>query len=140
MQLIIPAYLWEKILSHAKEDAPKECCGYLLGERRGEDNLLVEVFPMQNTHPSPCKHFSFSPKDQFRVLKEFPHLQIIGVYHSHPNSQAIASEEDKSYMFFSTYSNLIISLKNGISFASYRKIKEKLYEEKVVFLTHFKYN
>lgn len=140
VQLLIPHLLWEKILSQAQNQAPYECCGYLLGERKGEDNSLIEIFPMQNIHPSPCRHFSFSPSEQLRVLKEFAHLQIIGVYHSHPNSEAIASEEDKMYMFFSTYSHLIISLKNGISFASYRKIREKLYKEKVVFLTHFKYN
>lgn len=40
-------------------------------------------------------------------------------------------------MFFETYSNLIISLKNGITFASYRKIKQKVLNESVVFITHF---
>lgn len=140
MQLLIPSLLWEKLLFQAQSQAPRECCGYLLGERKGEDNILIEIFPMKNIHSSPCKYFSFSPYEQLRVLKEFSYLQIIGIYHSHPHSKPIASQEDQAYMFFHTYSNLIISLKEEISFASYRKIKEKLYQEKVVFLTHFKYN
>lgn len=135
MQLIIPAHLWEKILSHAKEQAPKECCGYLLGRREGESNVVEEVFPMQNTHPQPKEHFSFSPKEQLRVLREYSHLQIIGIYHSHPSSDPIPSQEDKEYMYFETYSNLILSLKNGIAFASYRKIKQEVLNEEVVLNT-----
>ena len=133
VQLLIPSNLWEKILSHAKEQSPKECCGYLLGEVKGKSNILLEVFPMQNIHPSPTRHFSFSPQEQLRVLKEFSHLQIIGIYHSHPLSPPTPSQEDKAYMFFETYSNLIISLQNGISFASYRKIQDKTLAESVLF-------
>lgn len=132
MQLIIPHNLWEKIISHAKQEAPKECCGYLLGEMQGEDNRVLQVFPMQNTHLSPNEHFSFSPKEQLRVFRDFSHLHIIGIYHSHPASKPIPSQEDRDFMFFETYSNLIISLQNGISFASYRKIKQEVLNEKVV--------
>lgn len=92
---------------------------------------------MQNIHANPQKHFAFLPSEQLRVLREFPHLQIIGIYHSHPLSKPIASQEDRDFMFFETYSNLIISLKNGITFASYRKIKQKVLNESVVFITHF---
>lgn len=136
MQLIIPPYLWEKILSHAKEQDPKECCGYLLGKREGESNVVLEICPMRNTHPLPKEHFSFSPQEQLEILKKFSHLQIVGIYHSHPNSKPIPSQEDKEYMFFETYSNLIISPKNGIIFASYRRIGQEVLNEKVV-LTHF---
>lgn len=95
--------------------------------------MVVEIFPMQNVHPSPKKHFSFSAQEQLRVLKEFSHLSIVGVYHSHPSSKPIPSQEDKDFMFFPTYSNLIVSLQNGIAFASYRKIKEKVLRESIVF-------
>lgn len=137
MQLLIPHPLWEDILSHAQQESPKECCGYLLGKRSGEDNILTHFYPMQNTHPHPQKHFAFSPLEQLRVLREFPHLQIIGIYHSHPYSEPVASQEDRDFMFFETYSNLIISLKNGITFASYRKIRQNVLNESVVFITHF---
>ena len=50
---------------------------------------------MQNIHPSPTRHFSFSPQEQLRVLKEFSHLQIIGIYHSHPLSPPTPSQEDE---------------------------------------------
>lgn len=135
MQLIIPHHLWEKILSHAKGEAPKECCGYLLGRMEGESNVVEEVFAMQNTHPQPKEHFSFSSKEQLKVLREYSHLQIIGIYHSHPSSDPIPSQEDEEYMYFQTYSNLIISLKNGITFASYRKIKQEVLNEEVVLNT-----
>ena len=88
---------------------------------------------MQNIHPSPTRHFSISPQEQLRVLKEFSPLQIIGIYPAHPLSPPTPSQEDKAYMFFETYSNLIISLQNGISFASYRKIQDKTLAESVLF-------
>lgn len=97
--------------------------------------MVLEVYPMQNIHPLPKEHFSFSPKEQLKVLREFPHLQIIGIYHSHPSSEPIPSQEDKEYMYFETYSNLIISLKDGIAFASYRKIKQEVLNEEVVLNT-----
>lgn len=97
--------------------------------------MVEEVFPMQNTHSQPKEHFSFSPKEQLRVLKEYSHLQIIGIYHSHPSSDPIPSQEDKEYMYFATYSNLILSLKNGIAFASYRTIKQEVLNEEVVLNT-----
>lgn len=134
VQLLIPSSLWEKILAHAKSQAPNECCGYMLGRSEGRGNILAHFFAMSNTHPHPQEHFSFSPLEQLKVLREFSHLQIIGIYHSHPHSKPIPSQEDRAFMFFESYSNLIISLQNGISFASYRKINQEVRSESVVFL------
>lgn len=133
MQLLIPSSLWEQILAHAKNQAPNECCGYMLGRSEGKSNILTHFFAMTNTHSHPKEHFSFSPAEQLRVLREFPHLQIIGIYHSHPHSKPSPSQEDKAFMFFESYSNLIISLQDGISFASYRKINQEVHSESVVF-------
>lgn len=131
MQLLIPSPLWEQILAHAKSQAPKECCGYMLGRSEGESNILTHFYAMSNIHPQPKEHFSFSPAEQLKVLREFSHLQIIGIYHSHPCSKPIPSQEDRAFMFFETYSNLIISLQGGISFASYRKINQEVQSESV---------
>lgn len=134
MQLLIPSSLWEQILTHAKNQAPNECCGYMLGRSEGKSNILTHFYAMSNIHPQPQEHFSFSPAEQLRVLREFSHLQIIGIYHSHPHSKPIPSQEDRDFMFFESYSNLIVSLQNGISFASYRKINQEVHSESVVFL------
>lgn len=133
MLLLIPCSLWGRLTDEAKKCAPKECCGYLFGERRGDENVLEGIYPMKNIHCMPQKHFAFSPLEQLEVLKTHS-SRIIGIYHSHPCSKPIASPEDKAYIYFETYSNLIISLKNGISFASYRKVNKKTLKESIIFL------
>ncbi|MCE3047079.1 M67 family metallopeptidase [Helicobacter kayseriensis] len=137
MQLTIPQCLYSQLIQEAKHHFPQECCGYLLGSTQGQNNLLQSYIPMPNTHKTPQTHFAFDPLDQlqaFGILKQ-KRLQIIGVFHSHPNSPPIPSQEDLRFSFFVTQSFLIISLKNGITFASYRINAHKAKKEKIEILS-----
>lgn len=83
--------IYDKIKSHAEQDAPIEACGYLAGN----GNKITEIFKLQNIDKSP-EHFSFDPKEQFKIVKEARKLglALIAVYHSHPETPARLSEED----------------------------------------------
>lgn len=92
MTLKIPLPIKEEIIRLAERDDPIETCGYLAGTDNDE---VRAIFPMTNIDHSP-EHFSFDPREQFRVVKEARQrgLKLVAVYHSHPTTPARLSEED----------------------------------------------
>jgi proteasome lid subunit RPN8/RPN11 len=103
----IPQWIVDAIIQQAYDELPDETCGLLAGI----DGVVKKRFPMENTDHSP-EHFSFDPKEQFRVLKEAraEGLKIIANYHSHPSSPARPSEEDIRLAFDPQIFYLIVSL------------------------------
>lgn len=83
--------LIKKIAAQAEAEYPEECCGYLAGA----DGKILGVYPMENIDHS-SEHFTFSPEEQFRVLKQAraDGFDILGPYHSHPETPARMSAED----------------------------------------------
>lgn len=80
--------------AHARREAPRECCGLLVG--RGA--RVAFALPMANTHARPRAAFRLDPADHItirRVLRRFaPPLEIVGVYHSHPAGGTRPSPRD----------------------------------------------
>lgn len=117
---------------HAERTYPEECCGLLLGTRSRDRKILIDVIPTENSwnqeaaqsfeeisgskqrEESKNRNFSIAPEEMLRVQKEARDraLDIIGIYHSHPDSPAIPSEFDRA-IAWSTYSYLIISVPQG---------------------------
>jgi len=56
MGIRISKKVWQKIIDHAKNEAPIEACGYLAGKK----SEVTEFFQMCNCDNSP-DHFSFIP-------------------------------------------------------------------------------
>lgn len=133
MQLMLRQHHLNELLSYAQKNPTFESCAYLLGTSDDKNNQLKQIIPMSNVHPSAEHFFAFSPNEQLRVfhLLQKLRLQIIGIFHSHPHSPPILSDEDLKYIFFPNQSNLILSLKNGPLFASYRLISDQIKEERI---------
>jgi len=81
----------DEIYRHALKEAPLEACGYLAGRK----NIITKNYPMINIDKS-HDHFTLDVNEQFRVIRDARNngLEIMAVYHSHPNSPARLSEED----------------------------------------------
>ena len=81
----------DQLIHHATQELPNECCGYITGI----DSNCLTIYEMTNVDQSPV-HFSFDPKEQFSVIKESRKKGEVPlvVYHSHPESAAILSNED----------------------------------------------
>jgi proteasome lid subunit RPN8/RPN11 len=81
----------EAIIAHARAEAPRECCGLLLGSlteiRRAE--------PARNLSPQATR-YDLDPTDHFRILRlaRAEGLDVIGAYHSHPASAPVPSPTD----------------------------------------------
>lgn len=97
------------IKEHGINDKPIEACGYLAGK----NNTILKAIKMKNVDNSP-EHFSFDIKEQFKVLKEVRKegLELIGIYHTHPNSPARMSEEDIRLANDLNFIYLIYSIKD----------------------------
>ena len=96
MQKIIVSQSDKKILAeHAEKENPNESCALLFG--RG--NIVSEVFLTKNIEESPV-NFTISNEQLIEGYKiaEERKIEVIGIFHSHPNSEAYPSNTDKKFM------------------------------------------
>jgi len=107
IRMKIPKLILAEIFEQAQAELPIEACGYLAGN----EDLVKKFYPMKNMDQSP-EHFSFDAQEQFRILKETREkkLDLIAVYHSHPETPARPSLEDIKLAFDSQISYIIVSL------------------------------
>jgi len=89
----------DKLITHAIERQPNESCAMLLGEKIDDAWNVKEVFLTENTDKSQT-NFTISPEELLKgyQLAAKMHLELVGVFHSHPNSDAIPSSTDKKFM------------------------------------------
>ncbi len=111
ISISIPDSIVDQLIVHAKRELPNECCGYITGAN-GRCNTVYE---MKNVDASPV-HFSFEPKEQFSVIKSARKNNEVPlvVYHSHPESAAVLSNEDLRLLTDPSMIYLIISLENDL--------------------------
>lgn len=96
MQKIILSQSDKKILTeHAENEKPNESCAILFGN----DDLVSEVFLTKNIEESPV-NFTISNEQLIEGYKiaEEKRVEVIGIFHSHPNSDAYPSNTDKKFM------------------------------------------
>lgn len=96
MQKIILSQSDKKILTeHAENEKPNESCAILFGK----NNLVSEVFLTKNIEESPI-NFTISNEQLIEGYKiaERKRIKVIGIFHSHPNSDAYPSNTDKKFM------------------------------------------
>jgi proteasome lid subunit RPN8/RPN11 len=125
------SYHLQAIQAHAERTYPEECCGLLLGELRGDTKILVDVLPTENSwdaqaatfqaiegsvqlESSKRRRFSIAPTVMLKAQKDARdrNLNIIGIYHSHPDHPAIPSEFDRA-IAWQQYSYIIVSVQEG---------------------------
>ena len=117
----IPQEIIDKLISQARQDAPNETCGYLLGTSGPEGDVVTEHYWMENIDHSP-EHFSFAPKDQFTALRyaRSKDLKILANWHSHPASPSRPSQEDLRLANDPTIRYAILSLHEGVHLNSFK--------------------
>jgi len=89
----------DKLITHAIEQQPNESCAMLLGEKIDDAWNVKEVFLTENIDKSQT-NFTISPEELLKgyQLAAKMHSELVGVFHSHPNSDAIPSSTDKKFM------------------------------------------
>jgi proteasome lid subunit RPN8/RPN11 len=96
LQEIILSQTDKKILSEYSENQkPNESCAILFGK----NNQVLDLFLTENIEESPV-NFTISNKqliEGYKVAEE-KKMDVIGIFHSHPNSDAYPSNTDKKFM------------------------------------------
>ncbi len=89
----------DQLITHAIEQQPHESCAMLLGKKVDDAWNIKEVFLTQNIDNSQI-NFTISPEELLKgyQLAEKMHLELVGIFHSHPNSDTTPSNTDKKFM------------------------------------------
>ena len=89
----------DQLITHAIEQQPHESCAMLLGKKVDDAWNIKEIFLTQNIDNSQI-NFTISPEELLKgyQLAEKMHLELVGIFHSHPNSDTTPSNTDKKFM------------------------------------------
>lgn len=102
---------YDIILNHAIQGLPNEACGLIAGLVREDEKHIEKVYLLTNIDAS-NEHFSMDPKEQLAAIKDIRlnEFQLLGNFHSHPESPSRPSEEDKRLAFDTKMDYLILSI------------------------------
>ena len=120
--LIIEQKPLNEMYQDALQSFPDECCGFLFGKEVGEEKLITKILVVNNSKENDKRRrFQIAPKDYLNAERfaDENELQLLGVYHSHPNHPAIPSEHDRvaaqpyfSYIIISVKENEIADIRS----------------------------
>jgi len=88
------------IRAHGEADYPHETCGLLGGTREGERTIVRQLVPLPNERLDSARNRYLIDPDDFRQAQarlDREGLEIVGVYHSHPDHPAEPSEFDREH-------------------------------------------
>ena len=79
------------MIAHAREEAPRECCGLLVG--RGD--AVTRSVRARNLDAKATRYL-IDPEDHFAAIRgaRIEGLEVVGAYHSHPTSAPVPSATD----------------------------------------------
>ncbi len=95
---------------------PNECCGFLYGKEKN-GRLISQAIPVVNAKEGDKRRrFEITPLDYLNAERYALEndLELLGVYHSHPDHPAIASEHDLK-VALPHFSYFIVSVLEGNS-------------------------
>ncbi|MGH1520769.1 MAG: Mov34/MPN/PAD-1 family protein [Nitrosopumilus sp.] len=107
MQKIVLSQLNKKILrDHAIKEQPNESCAILFGK----ENQILDIFITKNIEESPTT-FTISSEQLIKAynIAEKKDMEIIGIFHSHPTSDAYPSNTDRKFMLSNPVTWIIYS-------------------------------
>ena len=97
----------DDLVSHARDAAPAECCGLLVGA----GDAIAEAVRARNVAADPNR-FEIDPADHIQARRGARRraLEVVGFYHSHPRSPATPSATDLAEASYPGDLYLIVSL------------------------------
>tara|TARA_B100000900_G_scaffold97866_3_gene80918 strand:+ start:889 stop:1314 length:426 start_codon:yes stop_codon:yes gene_type:complete len=103
----------DKLIEICEKGFPNEVCGVLIGKKNKEIFIIDDYYICENLNKErSIDRYELNPIDYIKAedRAKKSNASIIGIYHSHPNHPAIASETDKmfawpdmAYLIYSIY-------------------------------------
>jgi len=97
--LVLPAPLRDRLQTWASARYPREACGVLVGRRAGARVEVRHVRELTNIAPAARRdRFELDPGELVAAedLARGAGLEVVGVWHSHPDQPARPSEADRA--------------------------------------------
>jgi proteasome lid subunit RPN8/RPN11 len=106
---------WRQMVAHAEAVYPNECCGAMLGSSDENGKTVTIAMPLDNAaEGSQRAYYELRPEDLLKADREARrrNLDLIGIYHSHPDCDAYFSETDLKNSC-PWYSFVVLSVQSG---------------------------
>lgn len=140
MSLWLSRQILAQINAHGETSYPEEGAGFLLGSVEGQQRVVSQIFTTENAREDAARHnrYLVTPEDYLKaeITAERLGLDLIGVFHSHPDHPNRPSEFDREWAqpFFSY---VITSVNDGKAVESrcwrLSEDRSKFEEEKITF-------
>jgi proteasome lid subunit RPN8/RPN11 len=97
----------QTMMDHARQDSRIECCGLLAGR----DGIITRAFPAENVAVNRATRYEVATKQIVHLMREIraAGLDMLGIYHSHPNLRSEPSETDVATAGYPDAAYFIIS-------------------------------
>lgn len=97
----LPRYVAEKMIAHAREGKQgeiEEVCGLVAANQEGKP---VDTLRVKNGAENKRTRYRMDPLDQHKAFMamDYRDLELFGIYHSHPETEAYPSETDRGQAF-----------------------------------------
>lgn len=116
MNLEISPDLLNQIHIHGEEAYPGEGAGFMLGNTNGNSRVVTAILRLPNAREEAAQHnrYLLAPQDVLHSEQEAAKLglDVIGVFHSHPDHPNQPSEFDREWAM-PWFSYIITSVKDG---------------------------
>jgi len=106
---------WSTMVAHAERTFPNECCGAMLGRNDGSLKRVTEAVALENAFSGEqSARYELRPEDLLEADRTARSrgLDLIGIYHSHPDCDAYFSKTDLENSC-PWYSFVVLSIKQG---------------------------
>ena len=120
--LVIEQKPLDEMFADALRSFPDECCGFFFGNEIGQERIITNILTVDNSKEGDKRRrFEIAPKDYLDAERfaDENELQLLGVYHSHPNHPAVPSEHDRiaaqpffSYVIISVKERMIADIRS----------------------------
>jgi len=134
LELVYNEAIEAELIQEARNGYPYEIAGFLLGKKSEESEIVSEVYPVNNVAKEQERKFEIHGLDYLKVEAYALEnkLDVIGIYHSHPDYPAIPSRHDLEFAQ-SVFAYAIVSVdgKGSTLINSWKKSNEKFIQQSI---------
>jgi proteasome lid subunit RPN8/RPN11 len=106
---------WRQMVEHARATYPNECVGAMIGSVDDGSKVVTVAMPLENAFAgAQQERYELRPEDLLKADREARsrNLDLVGIYHSHPDCGAYFSETDLKNSC-PWYSFVVLSIQRG---------------------------
>jgi proteasome lid subunit RPN8/RPN11 len=105
--LFLAQNVTNEVRNCSQQDPERECCGLLAGH----NGVITRVIPGTNAAIDPATSYEIAIPELFQLMREIraAGLELLGIYHSHPNGKNEPSPRDIAWAYYPDVAYFIIS-------------------------------